>query len=50
MACGRQNMATVFATWGRRRLSFTGGIDVRLTHHIPGKSVAPAGGKHIVSY
>lgn len=50
MARGRQDTATVFATWGRRRLSFTGGIDVGLTHHLPGKPVAPAGGKRIVSY
>ena len=46
----RQDMAANFATCGRRRLPFIGGIDVRLPQQLPGKPAAEAGGKHISSH
>ena len=50
MVGGRQDLAAIVATWGRKRLPFTGGIDVRLAHQLPGKPAAGAGGKHVGSY
>ena len=46
---GRKDMA-IFVTWGRKRLSFIGSIDVRLSHQLPGKPAAGAGGNHVGSY
>ena len=42
-ASGRQDIAAVFITWGRKRLPFIGGIDIRLAHQLPGKTEAGAG-------
>ena len=36
IADGRQGTAAAFATWGRRRLPFIGGIDVRWAHSYQG--------------
>ena len=44
LADSRQDMAAVFATRGRRRPPFIGGIDVRLAHRLP---VLGAGGEWI---
>ena len=46
---GRKDMA-IFVIWGRKRLSSIGSIDVRLSHQLPGKPAAGAGGKHVGSY
>ena len=35
---------------GSKRLSFIGSIDVRLSHQLPGKPAAGAGGKRVGSY
>ena len=48
-ADGRQDMAAIFVTSGRR-LPFIGGIDIRLAHQLPRKSEGGAGVKHIGSY
>ena len=40
----------VFATWGRRRLPFIGGIDIKLVNQLPGKPAAGAGSKCVGSY
>ena len=32
-----QDMASVFATWGREKLPGTEGMDARLAHQLPGK-------------
>ena len=50
MADSRKDMAATFATWGRSKLPFIGGIEVRLTHQLPRKPAAGAGGKHVDSY
>ena len=50
VADSKQDMAADFATRGRRRLPFIGGINVRLAHKSPGKPAAGAGSKHIGSY
>ena len=49
-ADGRQDMAAILTSWGRRKLPFIGGIDFRLAHQLPGKPAAGAGGKHVGSY
>ena len=35
-ADSEQEIAAVFTTWGRRRLPFIEGIDIRLSHQLPG--------------
>lgn len=38
-----KDLAVIFTSWGRRRLPFIGGTDIRLAYQLPRK---PAAGAH----
>ena len=45
---GSQDVTAIFATQGRRKLPFIGGIDIRLAYKLPTKPAAGAKGRYML--